>query len=100
MQQMRTLFTSLRNSQPQNNNDAAANAGGNQPGGQNGNGPGNRGGRGGFDREAMRKAMEQPEVKAQMESMREKEAALRPILRQGVQGPRSSPVVDLQEDAR
>jgi hypothetical protein len=42
--------------------------GGFGPGGPGG--PGGRGGRGGFDPEAMRKFMEQPEVKAKMEEFR------------------------------
>jgi hypothetical protein len=48
--------------------------GGNNAGGAGGNGPG---GRGNFDPDAMRKYMEQPEVKAQMEQARQQQDKIR-----------------------
>ena len=105
MSQMRDVFQSLRNGQPGQtaaNGQAAADANantsaipaGNGNGGrgrqgargantaQVGNGgPGGRGGPGGnrrgrFDPEAMRKLMEQPEVQAKMDQIRQQEDAL------------------------
>jgi hypothetical protein len=101
MSQSRDIFQSFRNSQqgqtgandqnpPPANGNGNANAGrgrqgrgnngGRGPGGNGGNGgPGGPGGPGGnrrFDPEAMRKFMEQPEVKAKMEEMMKQEDAL------------------------
>jgi len=102
----RNVFAGFRKNQQGNNNQAAANpADPNAPAGQaqngnngNGNGNGNGrgrngrggnangrggpggggpGGRGNFDPEAMRKYMEQPEVKSQMEQMRKQQDQIR-----------------------
>jgi hypothetical protein len=56
--------------------DANGGGGGNNANGNNGRNGGGRGGRGNFDPEAMRKVMEAPEVKAQMEQIQSQEQKL------------------------
>lgn len=76
MQQRRGVFQAAMESMRQQ----AAPAAGDQPGGQAGDQPdARRGGRGGgnFDREAFRKAMEQPEVKAALDQLQQHEQSLR-----------------------
>ena len=53
-----------------NGQNGGNNGNGGNGGGNNGNGPG-RGGRGGFNPEVMKKAMEDPQVKAQMDQFRQ-----------------------------
>jgi hypothetical protein len=77
---MKAAFARLN---PNGANGAQANAGngdgggaGNNGNGNNGRNGGGRGGRGNFDPEAMRKVMESPEVKAQMEEIQSQEEKL------------------------
>jgi hypothetical protein len=74
---MKTAFAKMNPNPRNNGQDAGADAngggGGNANNGRNGGG---RGGRGNFDPEAMRKVMETPEVKAQMEEIQGQEQKL------------------------
>jgi Spy/CpxP family protein refolding chaperone len=83
---MKTAFARLN---PNGANGAQNNAGngngnvggaGNNGNGNNGRNAGGRGGRGNFDPEAMRKVMESPEVKAQMEEIQSQEEKLTALL--------------------
>ncbi len=60
----------------QSNGGNGGGGGGNNGNGNNGRNGGGRGGRGNFDPEAMKKVMESPEVKAQMEEIQSQEEKL------------------------
>jgi hypothetical protein len=77
---MKTAFAKM-NPTPRNNaqdggDDGNGGGGGNNATPNNGRNGGGRGGRGNFDPEAMRKVMEAPEVKAQMEQIQGQEQKL------------------------
>jgi hypothetical protein len=76
---MKTAFAKM-NPAPRNNGqdggDGAIGGGGNNGNGNNGRNGGGRGGRGNFDPEAMRKVMEAPEIKAQMDQIQSQEQKL------------------------
>lgn len=77
----RGIFAGMRKNQRGNNNQSGAGDNGRAQngnnGGQNGRGGNGGGGRGNFDPEAMRKYMEQPEVKARMADMRKQQDVIR-----------------------
>ena len=74
--------------------------GGNNGNGNNGRNGGGRGGRGNFDPEVMRKFMESPEVKAQMEEIQSQEEKLTAQITNAVLKILSPRQDDVQKDAR
>ena len=75
---MKTAFAKM-NPTPRNNGQDGgdvANGGGGGNNGNNGRNGGGRGGRGNFDPEAMRKVMDEPQIKAQMEQIQGQEQKL------------------------
>jgi hypothetical protein len=72
---MKTAFARINPNQGNNGQNGGdnANVGNGQNGGNNGRG---RGGRGNFDPEAMRKVMEEPQIKAQMDQIQSQEQKL------------------------
>jgi hypothetical protein len=80
---MKTAFAQINRNQGNNGqaagndaNDGNGRAGANNGNGNNGRNGGGRGGRGNFDPEAMRKVMEEPQIKAQMDQIQSQEQKL------------------------